>query len=70
MIYMVVKHSFDVYENHDPYYDSVVGYTLTREQADEWCNKEMSNIDDKEYRGWDGELYPYYTITSLEELKV
>lgn len=67
-IYVVERHDFDRLENHNPCYTSVVGYALTHEQAGIWCDKEMSNIDNKKYQGWDGTWYPFYTIRPIKQL--
>lgn len=64
-MYLIVKHSFDSLENYDPEYTEVIGYIKDELDADSWIK---SQDDKKQYKGWNGKMYPYYTKQKIEKI--
>lgn len=65
-MYLIVKHDFDNMENHEPWYTTIIGYAEDETDADMWMNSQ----NDKQYKGWDGRMYPYYTKEKIEKVCV
>lgn len=63
-MYLIIKHDFDNLENYNPHYTTIVGYIEGELDADIWIQKQ----DKEQYKGWNGEMYPYYTKHKIEEL--
>ena len=64
-MYLIVKHSFDNWENYAPEYTEVIGYIKDKFDADAWIESQGNK---EQYKGWDGMMYPYYTNTKTEEI--
>ena len=64
-MYLIVKHSFDSLENHNPEYTEVIGYIKDELDADSWIE---SQGDKEQYKGWNGKMYPYYTKQKIEKI--
>lgn len=65
-MYLIVKHCFDSWENHNPEYTKIVGYIENEFDANDWI-KEHSNKE--QYRAWNGKMYPYYTKQKIEKIE-
>lgn len=64
-MYIVIKHDFDNMENYTPHISKVVGYIRNKVRADAWIKSQ----NDKQYKGWDEKIYPYYTKEKVRKLK-
>lgn len=64
-MYLIVKHSFDNWENYAPEYTEVIGYIKDEFDADAWIESQGNK---EQYKGWDGMMYPYYTKQKIEEI--
>lgn len=67
-IFLVEKISFDNMENQhsDARIRRVVGYARTADAASSYVVREGSKLE--HYRGWDGETYPQFRVTEVEEI--
>lgn len=65
-MYLIIKHDFDNMENHNPDYTTVIGYIKDELDADAW----MKSQNHKHYKGWDGKMYPYYTMQKIEKIDI
>lgn len=63
-MYLIVKHDFDNMENYNPDYTTIIGYIKDELDADTWIKSQ----NDKQYRGYDGEMYPYYTKENIKKI--
>ena len=65
-ICMVKRIDFDSWENHYPRIETFEGYVGSRAEAEAWVAKRMAST--KQTKGYDGGMYPHWTITPLKEL--
>ena len=70
MIYIIYKVEFDNYENHDPYYEDVLGYINDYHDA---CSLIATFVrldleEKKTYTGYDGVVYPRYHFKKVIEM--
>ncbi len=65
-MYLIIKHDFDNMENKDPWFNEIVGYTEDEIGAIKYINEIIKDI--KQYSGYDGSMYPYYTKRYIEKL--
>ena len=65
-MYLIVKHDFDILENHNSEYTTIIGYVENELYADVW----IGSRHDKQYRGWNGQMYPYYTKHKIKRIYI
>lgn len=65
-MYLIIKHDFDNMENYNPDYTTVIGYIKDELDANAWIESQ----NDKQYKGWDGAMYPYYTKEKIEKISI
>ena len=58
--YVIVEHSFDNMENHQPHYSEVIYCASTEDQA-----KQSVAECKASYGGYDGKAYPYRTYQKV-----
>lgn len=69
-MFLIKKIGFDNMENYNPEYEEIIGIIdCTEEEAERWINTH-NPPKDKQYKGWDGKYYPYYTKTSIDFISV
>ena len=66
-IFLIIKHDFDNLENNSAqaHIKQIIGYVESEEQA----KVEIEILEIKphySFRGWDGNMYPYWTIEKIE----
>lgn len=62
---MIIKHDFDNSENANPKRSEVIGYIKDAIDADAWIEGQAL---DKQYKGYDGNTYPYYTKEEIKKI--
>ena len=65
-MYLIIKHDFDNMENHDPWFQEIVGYVDDEVSAIKWINETTKDL--RQYKGCDGGIYPYYEKKFIEKL--
>lgn len=65
-MFLIKKIGFDNMENYNPEYEEIAGIIdCTEEEAEKWINAH-NPPKDKQYKGYDGKYYPYYTKTPID----
>jgi hypothetical protein len=64
--FVIKRVDFDSWENHNPHIETFEGYVGSRAEAEAWVEKRMAAT--KQTKGWDGGMYPHWTITPLRQL--
>lgn len=67
MIYIVKQIDFDIWENHDPEDESILGYCHTKKEADEIVEQKTKTT--KKFKGWNGKEYPIFKVEKIKKLK-
>lgn len=67
IMYLIIKHGFDSLENYNPECEDIVGYIKDELDADAWIEAQSNK---KQYKGWNGKSYPYYTKQEVKEIKL
>ena len=65
-MYLIVKHDFDIMENHNPERAIIIGYIENELDADTWCMSQNYG----QYKDSDGKTYPYYTRHKIEKINI
>lgn len=65
-MYIIIKHDFDNMENQEPWFQEIVGYVDDEVSAIKWINDTIKDL--RQYKGWDGGMYPYYEKKFIEKL--
>jgi hypothetical protein len=67
-MFLIIKHGFDSMENElgSARYTSIIGCIENELDADAW----IASQDIQQYKGWDGNMYPYYTKKKVERVNI
>lgn len=63
---IIIEHNFDNMENDYPNSSNIVGYVEDEINSSKWIENKMKDI--KQYKGWDGDMYPYFSYIKVEKL--
>lgn len=60
----LTQHDFDTFENHNPHYSKVIGNFIdeNKHSASYYIGKYLREQTITPYLGWDGQVYPQFTI--------
>ena len=66
-MFLIKKIGFDNMENYNPKHEDIIGVIdcTEEEEAERWIKTHNPSCD-KQYKGWDGNYYPYYTKTPID----
>ena len=69
MIYLIIKHGFDIMENHNPKYEDIYGYVTDKEEMTKIVN-EFNNRKEERYFGYYDKttLYPYLSYKTVKRI--
>lgn len=65
MGYIVKQIDFDVFENHNPLYEEIIGSFDTEESAKRLITERKQK--EKPYKGWDNQEYPKFKIIKVKD---
>lgn len=69
-MYLIIEHDFDSLENNieEARVKNIVGYADGEVEAVHWISDKMR--DTKQFKGYDGVMYPWYEKKHIEKLEV